>query len=146
MSGHELVEQTSTGSGRSDDVRHQLETLSARASCLEGGGALERLVSAVSKTVERITVENEGMAIGRHDEQQPGCDKSRRQGDRPDDIYRQRIGPAWCHGILRYLVFTRRSSTISIASPQSMALLAAITLSWKLRSPVRRRSRRSISS
>lgn len=50
------------GSGRSDDVRHQLETLSARAACLDGGSALGGLVSAVSEGVERISLENEGMA------------------------------------------------------------------------------------
>ena len=62
MSGGELVEHTSMGSDGSDDVRHQLETLSASVACLEGGGALERLVSVVSEAVNRITVENEGMA------------------------------------------------------------------------------------
>ena len=62
VSGPELIEQSSRGFRGSDDVRHRLKTLSTRVAGLEDGDALERLVSEVSEAVERITVENAGMA------------------------------------------------------------------------------------
>jgi len=58
----EVVEALSVSSGCGADVHQRLETLRTRVATLDPDGTVERALSDVSKAVERLAVENTGMA------------------------------------------------------------------------------------